>query len=243
MTGVAQGGLHETLLRLGAVVLSEQSVEDILDLVTVLTARALGPARAVGITLSQKGEPCTSNATGEVARTIDHAQYAAGRGPCLQVLREEGLTVNETVESAGERWPEFSLAARAEGVRSVLALPLTAAKGRTVGVLNVYGAEGRPFTDTEVLIGRLLAEQAAIVLDNALAFAEVHQTNGHLLRAVDTRDVIGQAKGVLMARQGCTPDEAFEVLRQASQRTNRKLVEIAQAIADSTQRRPAPEPA
>lgn len=231
--------LNESLMKMGSVVFGQQPVESILDLVTVLTARTVGSARAVGITMGGTKGPYTSNATGEVARTLDQAQYAAGRGPCVQVLEGEGDFVNERLVEAGGEWPEFSTAAQVEEVHSVMSVPLRV-REQTVGVLNIYGAEDRPFTGDEETTGRLLAEQAAIVVANAMAFAGAEELNSNLERAVQTRDLIGQAKGILMARQGCSAEEAFDVLRRASQRTNRKLHEIAATIVDSVARRAGP---
>ena len=57
-----------------------------------------------------------------------------------------------------------------------------------------------------------------------------------LATALDSRDTIGQAKGVLIVTFGCSPDEAFQLLRTQSQRENRKLVDVAAEIVDHAQR-------
>jgi GAF domain-containing protein len=232
----------DTLRRMGAVVLNDETVENILDLVTVLTKRVVGSAVAVGITLHEEGRPFTSNASGELARTLDEAQYAADRGPCLQVARTDDHFVNEPLAEAGGEWPEFSAAAAAEGVRSIMSLPLTV-NDHTIGVLNIYGADEDRFAGPDEATARLLAEQAAVVLANALAFAGAEQLNVHLRKAVESRDLIGQAKGILMARQGCSADEAFDILRRASQRTNRKVNEVAQSLVESVDSSPRLESA
>jgi AmiR/NasT family two-component response regulator len=81
-----------------------------------------------------------------------------------------------------------------------------------------------------VAAAQALAERASVVLANAITFATSEATNRHLQLALENARLIGRAQGVLMAREGCGSEKAFDILRRASQRTNRKLREIAEEI-------------
>lgn len=97
----------------------------------------------------------------------------------------------------------------------------------TLGALNVYSQNVRALASEAVSVARQLANQASVVLLNAAAFEPAELTNHQLSEALKTRDLIGQAKGLLMARQDIDAGAAFDILRRASQRTNRRLREIA----------------
>jgi hypothetical protein len=103
---------------------------------------------------------------------------------------------------------------------------------RLSGALNVYSAApgvlGDELTRDQAL---LLATHASLALagTEAVRLAELRET--HLRRAIDTRNVIGQAKGILMQRRGITADEAFDLLRRTSQDLNVKLAELAHTLA------------
>ena len=135
-----------------------------------------------------------------------------------------------------ERWPEFAASALAHGVRSTMSLPLVAGVN-AVGALNFYAADDGAFGQSEVEIGGLFASQAAVVLINAQAYWGARLTSEHLQQALESREVIDMAKGIIMNAMGCGPEEAFDVLVKQSQQENRKLRDIAVEIVDRTPRR------
>ena len=98
------------------------------------------------------------------------------------------------------------------------------AEGDTMGALNLYSKERAAFDDRALAIGSVFATHAAVALASA-------QHDEQMLQALLSRDVIGQAKGILMAQQQVTAEEAFEILRRASQRMNMKLRELAERVA------------
>jgi GAF domain-containing protein len=224
--------IARVLVEMGGVLHSEQTVDRILQLVTELTERTVRTACAVSITFAGDDEPFTPNASATLARDLDEIQYSAGTGPCLTALAQHH-TINTVLERSHERWPELAAAAISEGVGSVLSLPLMM-RDRSLGALNIYSPDARPFDDTEATTASLLSQQAAAVLANAEAFASATNVIGQLQEALVTRDLIGQAKGILMAHEHCDANAAFDVLRRASQRTNRKLRDIAAEIVAST---------
>ncbi|GAA4857022.1 hypothetical protein GCM10023201_59460 [Actinomycetospora corticicola] len=162
----------------------------------------------------------------------EHVRRSRG-GPATAALAEGVVHVPDLRHD--RRWPGLAADAERVGAVSLLAVRLTVAgqdRGRDRGphVAAVFHAP-RPhaFGVTAVTAGRLFARQAAILLLGSRRAAG-------LLRALDSRDVIGQAKGVLVARDGISPDEAFARLTEASQSTNVKLRDVAAWLVDQTWR-------
>jgi len=185
----------------------------------------------VGITMMVEGRHRTAIFTDETAPEIDQAQYDSGHGPCLDAFRDQRVyRIDSTLEDGP--WPEFRHACTDHGIRSTVSLPLLVDKA-AVGALNLYSRRERAFGDGEIDTASLFASQAAIVLANAQAYWDARELSSGLSEAMKHRAVIEQAKGMLMASQGCDEDSAFELLVRASQRENLKLREIAQRIVDN----------
>jgi GAF domain-containing protein len=167
---------------------------------------------------------------------IDSDQYAAGEGPCLEAART-GEIVRVSVEQARERWPQFARSAQQAGVKSYLSAPLML-DDEFAGSLNLYSELPHGFGELdEAFLGLYVAATAA-ALANARRYTEVRTLADQLGQALESREVIGQAVGVLMATQRISADEAFGVLSRQSQNSNTKLREIAAAIVADA-RRPA----
>lgn len=166
----------------------------------------------------------TVASTGPPVEKVDHVQYEVGRAPCLDALHE-----NRTVsvpDMAGEsRWGEFPRRVHDLGVGSMLSFRLFVT-GDTFGALNLYASRAGAFDEESEHVGLLFASHAAV----ALAGAREQQ---NLTRAVQTRDLIGQAKGILMERHKLTSDQAFSLLVLASQNANLKLRDLAAHLARS----------
>jgi hypothetical protein len=128
------------------------------------------------------------------------------------------------------RWPTFATRALDAGIESMLAFRLFAAE-ETLGALDLYGTSRRAFDEAARALGTVFAAHAAL----ALAGAQVHERDlavvDGLQEALTTRDVIGQAKGILMATRRIDADAAFDVLRVTSQTLNVKLRTVADQVA------------
>ena len=225
----------QALSALSQFVISKISMGETLLRVSQITTDALPTASMAGITLlGDDGRPTTGIFTDPEAPEIDAAQYSSGRGPCLDSWRLHKIVRIDDMDSAGD-YPEFAAAAKAHGVQSTLSLPLMAGD-EAAGALNLYSRAQRGFTEEDERAGALLAGAAAIVLVNASAYWQAAQLSEQLSQAMQSRAVIEQAKGILMARSPqLDADEAFDLLRKASQRENVKLREIAQRIVDRRQ--------
>ena len=113
---------------------------------------------------------------------------------------------------------------------AVLSTPLATSTGEALGALNVYTRQAGGFAEAEPRTAEVVGEHAAILLGSTRALIGATQLNEQLRQAFTSREIIGEAKGIIMERQKCSPDEAFDILRRASQRENRKLRDLAEEI-------------
>ncbi len=174
------------------------------------------------VTGRREGESRAS--TGDLSREVDALQGRLGEGPCLDAVWEEEVVRVDDV-AAEQRWPRFAREAAALGAGSMMCSQLFVS-GDQLGALNLYSRDPGVFDDEAQEIGMMLAAHAAV----AIAGAE-HEQN--LRRAVDRRDLIGQAEGILMERYEITADQAFGVLARVSQQTDRRLADIARELDDT----------
>ena len=210
----------------------DATLEETLRRVSELACEAVSSADMVGITMLVEGRPRTAVFTDDAAPQIDAAQYETGVGPCLDAFRYQQVFRIDDMEK-DMQWPPFSEAAGALGIQSSLSLPLSA-RHEGVGALNVYSWSRAAFSEDDVEVGLQFATHAAIVLANAQAYWDARQLGEDMAEALKSRATIEQAKGILMAAQRCSADEAFQLLVRASQRENRKLREVAGEIVSRT---------
>jgi GAF domain-containing protein len=212
----------------------EKVVESALQQIVELVCAALDSCSMAGVTLLDPTGPHTIAATNEATERVDAFQYEVESGPCLDAYRNQVMHRVDSTE-LDERWPEFFELARSEGVRSVLSYPLVV-HNDGIGALNLYGEREYAFDEEDERIGQAFATHATITLTHARGSWRNGKARQSLERALETRGVIDQAKGILMARTGADADQAFESLRRASQRSNRKVFDLAQEIVESTRR-------
>jgi len=191
------------------------------------------PSAAIaGITLDDGGHPSTGVYTDDESPRIDSAQYESGSGPCLDAWRQRRIVRIDDMRQAMEEYPEFARSAMEHGVGSTISLPMVIG-GEGIGALNLYARTTNGFSQDDETIGLELATAAAAVLANSAAYQGATQLSEQLSEAMKSRAVIEQAKGMLMAQSPeLSADDAFEVLRKASQRENVKLREVAQRIVE-----------
>jgi GAF domain-containing protein len=219
--------LEASLHELAQLVFVGRSADTTLDAVAQLAQRSIPGCDAASVTISEGGKPRTTVSTADVAVAIDRRQYAADEGPCLEAMRSQVVVRVDTYEGEN-RWPDFVSAVTDHGMHSSLSLPL-AALDQPIGALNLYSRSAGAFVDAEP-IGLVFAAQAAITLANATAYHRASDLAHNLTLALEHRDVIGQAKGILMAQDKVSSEEAFDILRRASQRSNRKVHDLAAEI-------------
>lgn len=234
--GLADAGpLAREFTALTTELLASGAVADVLARVVAAVRRVIPAADLVSVTLRDgDGSFHTPVETGPAASGIDAEQYRSGRGPCVESARDDGpaLAFADDLRSDG-RWPEFAEAAVRHGYLSVLASSLIpdAVPPRLPGALNVYGRGVGAFAPADRDRLLLLSTHASLALAGCTAVSAAGLQEAQLRQAISSRDVIGQAKGILMARRGLTADAAFDVLRRTSQDLNVKLVELAGTLA------------
>jgi GAF domain-containing protein len=168
--------------------------------------------------------------TDPIVDLIDGYQHESGEGPCLEAISEGSIFYASDLESES-RWPQFASRAGQAGIRSVLALPV--AQNKSLGALNLYARSPIAFGVVDRGKGVILASLAGF----ALAAAHSQEQDGmgveDFRAALGTREMIGQAEGILMERERISADHAFDILRRASQHLNIKLREVAQNLVDT----------
>lgn len=220
--------LRESVETLSRYFVGRVSLGDTLQTVVDLSVRAVPSADMAAITMLVDDKVTTAVFSDPAAPDIDQAQYRSGRGPCVEAFRTGTPVVIPSLVD-DDRYPEFAAAALERGVASSLSLPLQA-REQTLGALNYYSRRDKAFTDESADPANTFAAQAAVVLANAQAYWDARELSDNLTAALASRATIDQAKGILMARSNVSADEAFDMLRMASQRENRKLRDIAAEI-------------
>jgi GAF domain-containing protein len=221
---------------LGRTKLSEVSLDGILGRVATMAKQTLPGAGEVSITLVREQGPYTAAHTGELALRLDERQYEQLQGPCLQAAAEK-TTISVPHAAADTRWSGWALKAASAGVGSVLAVGLPIIDDVS-GALNIYGHRPAAFDGEAIRLAQTFAGYAAVALANAYLYHSTADLARHLQTAMDSRAVIEQAKGIVMAERRCTADEAFAFLTAVSQETNRKVRDVAAALVAGI-RRPA----
>ena len=230
----------DSITALSRFLVGETTLAALLDQVEELGRKAVA-ADMAGITLlDENGRARTAVFTDPAAPEIDVAQYETGNGPCLSAFAERETFIIPDTET-DTRWVEFCRAAAAYGVLSTLSLPMVVEQ-RGIGALNFYSRRRRAFGPEEARVGTIFAEHASVAIANAQAYWGAFELSQQLSEAMKSRATIEQAKGVLMAAQGCGADEAFDTLRRASQRSNRKLRDIATEVVANAQQRETGQP-
>lgn len=199
--------------------------------------RAIPGADMASASVLRDGETVAETVASSSERVwaIDADQYAADEGPCLDAART-GRIVRVSVEQARERWPEFSRSARAAGVESYLSAPLSIDE-KFAGSLNLYSEQAHGFGDLDEALLRVYTAAVASAIANGRRYAEARTLAEQLGRALDSRAVIDQARGILMATRGITAQQAFDEMVRESQNTNVKLREIAARLVEHVSRR------
>jgi GAF domain-containing protein len=160
--------------------------------------------------------------TSERSKRAALLQLELDGGPCLTAMANGGvIRVDDT--HTDSRWPRWCAAVADLGVRSSVSVSVTSGDARSLGSLFVYSGRADAFDDEDVAAIRILAAHAAIAVRHSRrqSLAE---------RVVDTRTQIGQAEGILIAAAGVTADEAFALLVDCAQVTQRKLRDIAAEV-------------
>ncbi len=207
--------------------LAEDSVDSTLQaIVGHAVGRIDGCEEASIMVLNRKRHLDTVASTSEVGRESDHIQTKEQEGPCFDAIihQQEAFRVAD-MGNDGRRWPRYAPQARAVGIGSMMGFLLFTDR-EILGALNFYSSRPNAFTERSEQVGWVFASHAAVAFAGA-------RSQTQLRVAIETRQGIGEAMGIVMDRLKVTEDEAFDVLRRASQERNVKLRELARELVDT----------
>jgi GAF domain-containing protein len=227
--------MQASLAGLSRLVTGGLTLSDVLVRVAQFAVDAIPGAEGAGVTLLEKDRADTVVASAPFVREVDAIQYGLGEGPCITAVAER-RTVSSGSLGAEPTWPRFGPEVERLGVHSVLSLPLLI-PDRAIGAMNVYAHAGDAFSDHAARLGELFAGPAAVSVYNAQVLAQTRRLATNLHTALTTRAIIDQAIGIMMSRNGGTPEEALDRLRTFSQQWNRELLDVAQRIVTAAVRR------
>ncbi|MBO0875486.1 MAG: GAF and ANTAR domain-containing protein [Pseudonocardia sp.] len=178
-----------------------------------------------GLAAYKEGGTVTLASSDDLAADLEHSQDVAGEGPRTEAIAT-GTAVEVTDAARLGKWPAWRDLAVAQGVRRCLSLPMVAEE-ETLGAVTLYARTDVPFSVEDGRAAEMFASYATGALMIAIRLAEMAELTSHLETALESRAVIDQAKGIIMAEQHCTADEAFTILRTASQNQNLRLRHLA----------------
>ena len=225
--------LTANLSETAQILFSAGGVHNTLEQVVAVAVHTIEGCDFAGLFLLEGDIVVTPVHTDLVVEEIDTLQRDSGQGPCLDAIAQRVMVYGDDLNS-DERWPSFGPAAAERGIRSALALPLTA--NGTMGAVNLYAQYPAAFGVVDRAKGVILASLASVALTAAHSLEDEERRIENLHSALSSREIIGQAQGILMERERIAADQAFDVLRRASQYLNIKLREVAQTLVDTGER-------
>jgi GAF domain-containing protein len=221
MADIGHHRLAHTLGDLAVQMQAQKDTADTLRAIVDAAADIVPGARWAGISLIQGRQAKVP--TDPIVNKLDELQSELGDGPCITALRDH-RTVHIDDMSSETRWPQFTRQATELGVHSLLSFQLFV-ESQNLGALNLYSEQAGSFSEDSLEVGAIVAQHAAVALFGATA-------ENHFHAALASRDVIGQAEGILMHRNKLTGLQAFATLTRASTDTNIKLVDVARWLVD-----------
>jgi GAF domain-containing protein len=225
----------ERIAAMAELLLSEEDSDALLNQLAELSLEIIPGSAAAGVVVAGTNA-WTYPASDVKIADLHQAQLDSGTGPVADALRfGEARRIDDTAEE--DRWPAVCSLMAAEGWRSCLILPLRTDR-EPGGALAIYGREPGSFTGAGHDVALLFAAQGGVALRTAALYRNCRLLVQNLQVALESRAVIEQAKGILVAEYGYPPDVAFKRLSLLSQNTNRKVKDIAaDLVAGRIQRR------
>ncbi len=206
-------------------------LSSVLEAVTAHAVEFIDEVHLADVLLVDEDQYRSVAPTEDLATELDTLQLDIGEGPCLSAAGGEAMIVSSDL-TAEPRWPRFAAAARQRGIYSIMSFQLytfpAQVRGGTGGrgALNLFSRNPYQFTNEEQAVGAMLATQAATALIAANRQKQFES-------ALASRDILGQAKGILMERFKIDAVRAFNLMAKYSQETNTKVRILAQHIVDS----------
>jgi GAF domain-containing protein len=222
--------LSRSVSQTASVLFAAGSVSDTLNSVVELALATIEGCDFAGIFTARGGVLTGPLLTSPTVFAVDAIEQRTGEGPCLDAITQR-LVVSVDDLGTDLRWPRFAPLAAMEGIRSVLCLPL--ASSPQEAALNLYARYPAAFGVIDRAKAAILASLAGLALAVAHSHEDEERRVENLNAALGTRETIGEALGILMERERITADQAFDILRRASQHLNIKLRDVAQNLVET----------
>jgi GAF domain-containing protein len=211
-------------------VLSGNTLEETLRQVVSTAVAAMDGCDSAGVFVVDGRSLRSVASTSDAVVDLDRLQDMLGEGPCLDAATSAGVVYVSDLSEDG-RYPGFGAAAMRAHIRTVLACPLSSDGMR--GALNLYARVPNAFGSTDRAKGTILAALAGAAITSTARRADLQTQNVNLQAALVSRELIGQAQGILMERERVSAEQAFDILRRASQHLNEKLRDVAQNLVET----------
>lgn len=222
--------LSSSVAQTASVLFAAGSVTDTLTSLVELAVATLEGCDFAGLFTMDGSVLTTPVLTDPAVLRVDAIQERAREGPSVDAIAHR-LIVSADDLSTEPRWPHFTPQALREGIWSVLSLPL--ASSSQDGALNLYARNPAVFGAVDRAKATVLVSLASLALSVAHSHEDEERRTENLTTALGTREIIGEALGILMERERITSDQAFDILRRASQHLNIKLRDVAQNLVDT----------
>lgn len=229
----------EALVALASTLTEDYDVGELLDRLMGQCLDLVDVDQAGLLLESPQGELELVASTSEGVGFVEVMQLAAGDGPCIEAFRSGRDVEVPDLPAVAPRWPEVVAAAEREGILGVHAVPLRVGE-RTIGTMGLFRSQRGGLDAGDAAIARALADMGSIAILQGRALHESSVVNEQLQRALDSRVVIEQAKGVVAASRGIGVEEAFGLLRSYARDTNQPLRDVARAVAERRLELPGP---
>lgn len=212
----------EEFADLSTQLLRERHEQPTLDRVVALAVETIESCDYCSISVRTGTQVETPATTAELGQQADELQYRLGEGPCLEAIwTSDACLIDDLM--AETRWPQWARLVAESGVRSVLSVRIQGPAGDALASLNLYARQPRAFDDTDLALATIFARHAGVAIYGA-------RQHNHLTAAIQSRQLIGAAQGILMQRFGLDLDQSFELLRRYSQTYNVKLRQLAENL-------------
>ena len=221
--------LAETFVALADTLVEDYDIVDLLDRLVSSCVGLLGVTAAGLLLDDHRGHLAVAASSSEETRLLEMFQLQNDQGPCLDCVRTATAVTSADLDADRKRWPLFVPAALSSGFRSVTAVPLRL-RDQTIGGLNLFGEHRGPVPAADQRLAQSLADVATIGILQQRSTHRSQMLADQLQRALDSRIVIEQAKGILAERHGVDMSAAFDALRGHSRQRGLKLSDFALAI-------------
>jgi GAF domain-containing protein len=226
--------VRHALVELGRLRFGEMRVEDAIKEI-VETTHSMFAVDGAGLMLSDRAQHLrTVAASDDRFAHLEDLQVRHQEGPCIEAFDTKEL-VGAVDLANDERWPMFSQAAVRREVRAVLASPLPYNQD-AVGVVAVLSERSRPWSPANELALLAFTDLAALLIASIIQGERQSELAGQLQGALNSRQVIEQAKGILMGTQGVSARTAYEQLRLRARSERRKLAVVCDEVVQGAAR-------